>query len=158
MKSQFHYGSIQIKYIQQKYRTGYHVSIPLWFDSNEQYGIKYFTLQKVSIPLWFDSNPKGITFTFCLCEWSQFHYGSIQINNNCIKRTWNLPVSIPLWFDSNSRDSILHTHSLKSLNSTMVRFKYKELRSGEIPLIDCLNSTMVRFKWNSGNWNKRFKR
>ena len=33
----------------------------------------------VSIPLWFDSNSRLKTISLISTRWSQFHYGSIQI-------------------------------------------------------------------------------
>ena len=58
------------------------VSIPLWFDWN-QYSIEdCLTGIGVSIPLWFDwNNMQDAEFREAYYE-SQFHYGSIEIEQN----------------------------------------------------------------------------
>ena len=54
---------------------------------------------------------------------SQFHYGSIQIREEQPTADPVEKVSIPLWFDSNEKMCVLILNDRKSLNSTMVRFK-----------------------------------
>ena len=84
MRSQFHYGSIQIdgKTLFDLPKT--QVSIPLWFDSD--CGIRQcFVVVKLSQ---FHYGSIQIKKVFCresLWVGSQFHYGSIQITDNLVK-------------------------------------------------------------------------
>ena len=55
------------------------VSIPLWFDSNTDIMLTEKKYTDVSIPLWFDSNITAQN-NCVIYQMSQFHYGSIQIN------------------------------------------------------------------------------
>ncbi len=103
LKSQFHYGSIQIKNGNKKkiknpfslnstmVQFKWHiplpllnrfpfVSIPLWFNSNPSEGGRgLFGKTEVSIPLWFNSNTHSQIWNITIQDTSQFHYGSIQI-------------------------------------------------------------------------------
>ncbi len=78
-----------------------HVSIPIWYDSNEKKRLKHPDSKSVSIPIWYDSNViEGVTKG--VKNESQFQYGTIPIENG----TWE-------------------RYTGKRLNSNMVRFQYK---------------------------------
>ena len=102
MESQFHYGSIQIKLLlpyQHQHSNSLNstmVRFKLNVDLCDIRAIGY-----VSIPLWFDSNPNMDVDSNIGNIGSQFHYGSIQISSSLTTRLRLVYVSIPLWFDSN---------------------------------------------------------
>ena len=103
------------------------VSIPLWFNSNQEKNLKVKNLFEltVSIPLWFNSNRKkllrkGWNLSRCLnSTLVQFKLPKIRL-----LKLPQLIVSIPLWFNSNQTEREL-------------KWKKKDL---------CLNSTLVQFK------------
>ncbi len=125
-ESQFHYGSITTKETIDSNKFEVEVSIPLWFDYNEEMKKRILKEKQVSIPLWFDYNephvgvkvlnrenslnstmvrlqqPKG-NWTPVVNLMSQFHYGSITTRISLISTLILNFVSIPLWFDYNQK-------------------------------------------------------
>ena len=122
LRSQFHYGSIQIFSSCSHIHSDPGVSIPLWFDSNQSIKDGEAGTKKVSIPLWFDSNVIQFSLISQILKVSiplWFDSNSFELFGSDV----GFNVSIPLWFDSNNYNERHKTKYFFSLNSTMVRFK-----------------------------------
>ena len=84
--SQFHYGSIQIEKIKNRFNAVNHVSIPLWFDSNERQLQEPVELKNLSQSHYGSIQMKTNPFDKFIKGESQFHYGSIQILKDQINK------------------------------------------------------------------------
>ena len=105
IRSQFHYGSIQM--YEALYKLQFLIkglnSTMVRFKCMKQLQLT-LNCEIVSIPLWFDSNPNNFTNK----KWKNYVSIPLWFDSNFSEQYPNsnpLYVSIPLWFDSNWTDN-----------------------------------------------------